>query len=422
MNILIIGSGAREHALGWKLSQSKKVKRLYFAPGNGGTSNIGQNLNINATEIVQLCETAKKLKIDLSIVGPELPLANGIVDHFKNQGLMIFGPTQSATRIESSKAFAKELMQKYNIPCAKSTTVTTIYEAEKQINKYSFPVVLKADGLAAGKGVIIVNSKSEALKALEDFFIKRIFSEAGEKVIIEEYLNGKEVSLLAFTDGNYAIPMVPACDYKRAFDNDKGPNTGGMGSYSPPKFFTYEHINITMSTIINPVISAMKQENCPYSGVLYAGLMLTDHGPKVLEFNARFGDPETQVILPRLKTDLIDIMLSVCEGQLAQINIEWCESACLGVVLASKGYPEKYETGFPISGLNQVDNDILIFHAGTKIESNKNNLITSGGRVLTIVAKGSNIIEAREKVYSNINKVHFNGCFFRNDIGAREIL
>lgn len=422
MKVLIIGGGAREHALGWKLSQSKKISRLYFAPGNGGTSNIGQNLDINTNEIIQLCEIAKKLRVDLSVVGPELPLANGIVDYFKNHGLMIFGPTQKAARIESSKAFAKELMQKYNIPCAKSTTVTSINEAEKQIDKYPFPLVLKADGLAAGKGVIIVNSKYEALKTLEDFFVKRVFNEAGEKVIIEEHLTGKEVSLLVFTDGNHTIPMVPACDYKRAFDDDKGPNTGGMGSYSPPKFFTREHINITMSTIINPAISALNKENCPYSGVLYAGLMLTDDGPKVLEFNARFGDPETQVILPRLKTDLIDIMLSVCKGQLSKINIEWSESACLGVVLASKGYPEKYETGFPINGLNEIDNDILVFHAGTKIDNNKKGLITSGGRVLTIVATGHNLAEAREKVYRNINKIHFDGCFYRNDIGAREIL
>ena len=348
-------------------------------------------------------------------MGPEAPLAEGIADQFLVRGMAVFGPTKNATQIESSKVFAKELMQKYNIPCARSASFSEYNKAREYVKQQKPPIVIKADGLAAGKGVIVANSTKEALDALSNLMEAKTLGAAGEKVVIEEYLSGKEMSAFAFTDAHTVVPMPPACDYKRVYDGDQGTNTGGMGGYSPPYFFNAELDRKVNETILEPAVKAMHDEGKPYRGVLYGGLMITNDGAKVLEFNARFGDPEAQVTLPRLKTDLVDIMLAIVNRNLDQINsIEWSEDACVGVVMASAGYPGSYKTGFPITGLDDLDKDILVFHAGTKLESGQ--VLTNGGRVLTVMAMGKTIAEAREKVYANISRIHFEGCHYRKDI------
>jgi phosphoribosylamine--glycine ligase len=420
LKIMVIGSGAREHALAWKISQSPKVKKLYIAPGNAGTASIANNLNIRPNDIEALAKAAQDIGIDLTVVGPEAPLASGIVDYFERLGLSIFGPTKAATQIESSKVFAKKLMQKYGIPCPKSIIFSSYSEAKKYLESQPVPIVVKADGLAAGKGVTVASSKEEALKALSDIMKTKIFGSAGDSVVIEECLTGKEVSLLAFTDGKTVIPMVPACDYKRAFDNDQGPNTGGMGSYSPPGFFDVKLTQQVVKSILQPAVEAMAQEGMPYKGVLYAGLMIAADGPKVLEFNARFGDPETQATLPRLQTDLVDILLAIVDNRLNKVAVEWNDNACVGVVMASGGYPGNYKTGFLITGLDKVDEEILVFHAGTKLGENSQ-VYTDGGRVLTVTATGKNMAEARAKVYHNLPRIQFDGCHYRKDIAAREV-
>ena len=420
MKVMVIGGGAREHALAWKIAQSPKVKELYVAPGNAGTASIANNLNIRPTNIEALAKAAQDIGITLTIVGPEASLAAGIVDYFERLRLPIFGPTKAATQLESSKVFAKNLMQKYGIPCPNSITFSSYLEAKKYLEPQPTPVVVKADGLAAGKGVTVAISTEEALKALSDIMEAKVFGSAGNSVVIEEYLTGKEVSLLAFTDGKTVIPMVPACDYKRVFDDDQGPNTGGMGSYSPPGFFDTKMTRQVTKNILQPAIEAMAQEGMPYKGVLYAGLMIAKDGPKVLEFNARFGDPETQAILPRLQTDLVDIVLAIVDNRLNEVVVEWNNDACVGVVMASAGYPGSYKTGFPITGLDKVDEKILVFHAGTKLDNNSQ-VHTDGGRVLTVTAAGKNMAEARAKVYHNLPRIHFDGCHYRRDIAAREV-
>ena len=419
MKVLVIGGGAREHSLVWKLSQSPKVGEIYVAPGNAGTGLIAKNIDIGATDIEALAQAAKDNGIDLAVIGPEAPLATGIVDLFQNQGIPTFGPNKEATRLESSKVFAKELMQRYGIPCAQSQSFSSFGDAKDYVRSQKPPIVVKADGLAAGKGSIVAESIAEALKALSEIMEEHIFGSAGDQVVIEECLTGKEVSLLAFTDGKTVVPMVPACDYKRVFDGDQGPNTGGMGSYSPPGFFDDELTNRARDTILEPTVRAMAREGKPYKGVLYAGLIVTEDGPKALEFNARFGDPENQVMIPRLKSDLVDIMVAVIDGTLDRIKVEWSDEACVGVVIASGGYPGSYQTGFPIEGLDRVDRDILVFHAGTKAKQGK--IYTDGGRVLTVAATGKTIAEAREKVYLNLPRIHFEGCHYRKDIAAREV-
>jgi len=386
------------------------------APGNAGTAQIAQNLDIKPTDIESLVKAAQEKNIDFTVVGPEAPLAEGIVDQFLVRGRQIFGPTKAATQIESSKVFAKELMQKYSIPCAQSVSFTEYDRATEYIQQKEPPLVIKADGLAAGKGVTVADTVQQALEALSDIMQSRIFGSAGDKVIIEERLSGKEMSSFAFTDGDTVVPMVSACDYKPAYDGDQGPNTGGMGSYSPPYFFNSTLAKTVNETIMEPTVKAMGKERGRYRGVLYGGLMITNEEPKVLEFNARFGDPEAQVTLPCLKTDLVDILMAVIEGNLNQIKVEWSENACVGVVMASGGYPGSYKTGFPISGLDELDKDIMVFHAGTKTGSEPGQILTSGGRVLTVVAMGNNIAEAREKVYANIPRIHFEGCHYRKDI------
>ena len=415
----MVGGGAREHTLVWKLAQSPKVKEIYAAPGNAGTARLAQNLDIKAEDIESLLKAARDLKIDLTVVGPEAPLSDGIADRFLVEGMAIFGATKLATEIESSKVFAKDLMQKHGIPCAWSASFSDYNQAREYLQRQNTPIVVKADGLAAGKGVIVAESLSEALEALHSLMEAKTLGAAADRVLIEEHLVGREVSVFVFTDAHTVVPMVPACDYKRIYDGDQGPNTGGMGSYSPPQFYNPVLANIVTETIMKPAVLAMGDEGRPYQGILYGGLIITNNVPKVLEFNARFGDPEAQVTLPRLNTDLVDIMQAVVDNKLNQINIEWSEDACVGVVMASAGYPGSYKTGFPISGLDEVEKDILIFHAGTKEESG-GQVLTSGGRVLTVVATGKNLAEAREKVYHNIPRIKFEGCHYRKDIAEIE--
>ena len=421
MKILVIGGGAREHTLVWKLAQSPKAEEIYVAPGNAGTAQIACNLHIGSSDIDGLVEVVREKRIDLVIVGPEAPLANGIVDRFTAMDIPIFGSTKQATQIESSKVFAKELMQEYNIPCAGSASFSEYPLAKDYVQSQKSPTVIKADGLAAGKGVAVANTIPQALTFLSNLMETKSLGRAGDRVVVEEYLSGREMSYFAFTDGKTVVPMAAACDYKRAFDNDRGPNTGGMGCYSPPHFYSSTLAEKVQATIMEPTIKAMAQEEIPYKSVLYAGLMVTMNGPKVLEFNARFGDPETQVIMPLLETDLVDIILAVIEGNLDQIDIAWSDDACVGVVMASAGYPGSYKTGFPITGLDKLDKDILVFHAGTQAGSEPGQALTDGGRVLTVVAIDKTVDKAREKVYANIHKIKFKGCHYRRDIAQIKV-
>jgi len=363
-----------------------------------------------------LAKAAQEKGIELAVVGPEAALAGGIVDHFQSIGIPIFGPGKAAAEIESSKVFAKKLMQKHDIPCARGTSFSEYSKAKRYIEQQTPPVVVKADGLAAGKGVTVARSIQEATDTLYQIMEAKIFGTAGDRVVIEECLTGKEMSSFAFTDGSTVIPLVSACDYKPVFDGNQGSNTGGMGSYSPPYFTSPKLDKEIAETILKPAVKALAAEKRPYRGVLYGGLMITEDGPKVIEFNARFGDPETQVVLPLLKTDLVDIMLAIISGNLDRIDIEWSGNACVGVVMTSGGYPGSYRTGFPISGLDSLDKDIMVFHAGTRAGTTQGQVLSYGGRVLTVAATGKNITEAREKVYHNISRINFEGCHYRKDI------
>jgi len=417
LKVMVVGGGAREHALVWKIRHSPKVDEIYVAPGNAGTEAIAHNLDVSPTDVEALARAAQQYHVDLTVVGPEAPLASGIVDLFQSLDLPVFGPTKAATRLESSKVFSKELMQKYGIPCAQGAVFSSYSPARDYVKSRPAPIVIKADGLAAGKGVTVAASQEQALEALSDVMDRKTLGTAGDQVIVEECLTGREVSLIAFTDGKSVSPMVPACDYKRVFDSDQGPNTGGMGSYSPPDFFDQSKVEQVQHTILEPAVRAMAEEGAVYKGVLYAGLIATSDGLKVLEFNARFGDPETQAMIPRLKTDLVDIMLAITDGTLDKMKIEWIDEACVGVVMASAGYPGSYKTGFPITGLDKLDEGILVFHAGT---ATREGVVTSGGRVLTVVARGGTLVEARARVYANIPRIHFEGCHYRRDIAATD--
>ena len=415
IKILIIGSGAREHTLTWKIAQSPKATALYVAPGNAGMARIARALDIKAEDNEGLLKFARENRIDLTVVGPEQPLANGVVDLFTKNGLAIFGPAQKAAEIEWSKVFFGDLMEKHGIPCARNAAFSDYAKAREYLERLNPPYVIKADGLAAGKGVVITESKAEAVKTLGSMMQNRSFGKSGERVVIQEYLHGREMSYFVFTDGKTIASTVPACDYKRIYDGNKGPNTGGMGSYTPPEFYTPVLGNIIMKTIMTPAILAMADAGRPYKGTLYGGLMITNNVPKLLEFNSRLGDPETQVVLPRLKTDLVEIMMAVIENRLDKMKIEFDDNACVGVVMASGGYPGSYKTGFPVSGLDDLDKDIMVFHAGTK-PGGKGEVMTSGGRVLTVAAKGKDLKDAREKVYKNITRIKFEGAYYRKDI------
>lgn len=413
MKVLVIGSGGREHVLVWKLSQSIKVNEIFCAPGNGGIRQIAECVDIKAEDIEGLCKFALDKKIDLTVVGPENPLSLGITDYFEERGLRVFGPKQNAAIIESSKAFAKNLMKKYNIPTASYKVYNDPAEAKAKLGEFGFPVVIKADGLAAGKGVIIAEDMNVGIKTIDSLMEEKQFGEAGNTIIIEEYLYGKEATILAFVDGKSAVPMVSAQDYKKIFEDDKGLNTGGMGAVSPALHYKNEISDEVMETIIIPTVDAMRKENRPYKGVLYFGLMLTDKGPKVIEYNCRFGDPEAEVVLLRLESDLVDIMEAVIDERLNDIEIEWKDEAAVCVVIASGGYPGSYTKGYEIEGLKSIK-DGIVFHAGTKYEDSK--IITNGGRVLVCAALGQLIEEARENAYKSVEKINFEGCYHRKDI------
>jgi phosphoribosylamine--glycine ligase len=421
MKILVIGSGGREHALVWKISQSPKVSKIFCAPGNAGISHLVQCVDIGEDNMVGLANFAQKMKIDLTIVGPELPLSRGMVDEFDKLGLKIFGPNQKATQIESSKVFSKYLMKKYNIPSANYAVFQDIKKAFDYVKQQAFPLVIKADGLAAGKGVFIVKGIKQAKEALDSLMKKKIFGDAGEYVVIEEFLEGEEISVLAFSDGKTVVPMVSSQDHKKIFNKDKGPNTGGMGAYSPVPFYNDLSRKIVLQKILKPTIEGLKTEGREYKGVLYAGLILTKEGPKVLEFNARFGDPETQVVLPRLETDLIEIFNAVIEGNLHKINLKWKDNAVVCVVIASGGYPGKYQKGKVIDGLKSLEEmkNIIAFHAGTKFQDGK--VVTSGGRVLGITAWADTIFKAKEKAYEGVEKIYFEEMYYRKDIALKGI-
>ena len=421
MKVLVIGSGGREHALVWKINQSPKVSKIYCAPGNAGISQLAQCINIGPDKIMELADFAQKTKIDLTVVGPELSLSLGIVDEFTKRGLKIFGPTKIAAEIESSKAFSKYMMKKYNIPTADYCTFTDNKEALAYIKKRQFPLVLKADGLAAGKGVFIVYNIKEAETSLDSLMNEKIFGDAGRQVIVEDYLEGEEVSVLAFSDGENVVPMVSSQDHKKIYDHDRGPNTGGMGAYSPVPFYDENSKNKVLKDVLKPIIEGLKKEGREYKGVIYAGLVFTKNGIKVLEFNARFGDPETQVLLPGLETDIVEIFMAVVDGQLPKIDIKWKNKPTVCVIAASGGYPAEYQKGKGICGLEKLKNkdDVFAFHAGTKYLEGE--MVTFGGRVLGITAWAENIREAKKKAYEGMEKIYFEDMYYRKDIALKAI-
>ncbi len=420
MNVLVIGSGGREHAICWKLKQSSKVERLYCAPGNAGIDLIAQSVPIGVDDVDGLLQFALAKKIDLTVVGPEVSLVKGVVDVFNKKGLKIFGPTQEAAQLEGSKAFCKDFMHRRNIPTAAYKVFNDPKSAQEFLHATSFPTVVKADGVAAGKGVYVCQNLEEAQTAVDDMMVKKLFGDAGNRVVIEECLQGQEASVLAVCDGKHFLVLPTAQDHKRIFDDDLGPNTGGMGTFSPNPLVTAPVLDQIITRVIEPAVRGMYQEGMPFKGVLYAGIMLTADGPKTLEFNVRFGDPETQSILPRLNSDLVDILLASCEGTLDQIIVKWDARACVCVVVASGGYPGKYQNGYPISGLESVnDEDTVVFHAGTKNEGG--HVVTSGGRVIGVTGLGLNLTKARAKAYAGVDKISFEHLFFRRDIGVKTL-
>ena len=417
MKVLVIGNGGREHALAWKIAQSPLVKKVFCAPGNAGTVNVAENIDIPSDNIDALLQFATVTGIGLTIVGPEQPLVKGLVDSFEESGLRVFGPSQRAAEIEGSKVFCKDLMKKYGIPTAKYESFDSLDQV-KLFTKEDEPVVVKASGLAAGKGVILCSNAEEARSAVQSIMQEKAFGNAGDQVVVEEFLTGQEVSLLAFTDGKTVLPLDSAQDHKAAFDGDKGPNTGGMGAYSPALVFTEELKQQVIDEIMIPTVRAMAKEGRYYRGILYAGLMLTESGPKVLEFNARFGDPETQPIMMRIKNDIVPIFEACIDGTLAKQSLQWRPEPTVCVVMAAKGYPSSYEKGKEISGLNSDENrQVVVFHAGTKLENGK--VLTNGGRVLGVTALGSDINQAIKNAYSAVDKIKWDGIHYRKDIGNK---
>lgn len=420
MRVLVIGGGGREHALVWKICQSPKVTEVFCAPGNTGTAEIASNVPIPADKIDQLLEFALEKEIGLTVVGPEQPLVMGIVDRFREKGLRIFGPTAQAAELEGSKAFSKDIMKKYGLPTAEYETFSSHELARKYFDKETGPIVVKASGLAAGKGVILCRNAKEGLDAVDTIMKDKSFGEAGDQVVIEEFLEGQEVSVLAFTDGNSVLLMESAQDHKAALDGDQGPNTGGMGAYSPAPVFTDLLRQKVRDKIMFPLVRAMKAEGRPYQGILYAGLMLTKWGPKTLEFNARFGDPETQPLLVRMESDIVPLFEACIDGTLDQCELKWKPEPSVCVVMAAKGYPGSYEKGKEISGLDEAGAlpDVVVFHAGTKGEADK--ILTNGGRVLGVTATGPDTPSAISKAYEAVAKIKWDGIHYRKDIGSRE--
>jgi len=418
MKVLVVGSGGREHALVWKLRQSPLADRIYCAPGNAGIEEVAECVDISATDLAGLKAFVQKEGIDLTVVGPEMPLWNGIVDEFTRDGLKIFGPTRQATHLEGSKAFAKQFMARHNIPTARFEIFENLQNARNYIWNQEPPIVVKADGLAAGKGSMVCRTHSEAQVALEEMMFKRIFGEAGRRVIIEEFMPGVEVSVLALTDGKTVQPLVPAQDHKPVYDDDLGPNTGGMGAYAPVPFVDEALLERVRNEILLPAVRGLASEGIPYKGVLYAGLMLTDDGPKVVEFNARFGDPETQAILPLLDFDLLETILAVVEERLPDEPLPVKQRYATCVILASGGYPGPYEKGKEITGLDaDFGEDVLVFHAGTKRIGGR--FVTSGGRVLGVTGLGDSLKASIETAYRAVKRIHFDGVHYRKDIGRK---
>lgn len=417
MKVLIVGSGGREHAIAWSVSQSSKVEQIYCAPGNGGIREIAECVDIGAMEFDKLADFAEEQKIDLTIIGMDDPLVGGVVDVFEERGLRVFGPRKNAAIIEGSKSFSKDLMKKYNIPTCHYETFHSPEEALIYLESCEYPVVLKADGLALGKGVLICQTQSEAEAGIATLMLDKQFGDAGNTVVIEDFMTGREASVLCFCDGTHIAPMTSAQDHKRAKDGDQGLNTGGMGTFSPSPFYTPEIQKICEEQIYQPTMDAMKAEGRDFVGILFVGLMMTEDGPKVLEYNARFGDPEAQVVLPRMKNDIIDVIDACIDGKLDQINLEFEDNAAVCVVLASDGYPEHYEKGKAITFSEDFSKQdgYYAFHAGTKIEEGE--LVTSGGRVIGITAKGKNLQQARENAYQATKWVSFENKYMRNDIG-----
>lgn len=421
MKVLVIGGGGREHALVWKLSQSTKVDHIYCAPGNAGIAEMAEIVDLSASDIEGLASFASNNGVNLTVVGPEVPLTMGIVDLFESRNLRVFGPSKKAAEMEGSKRFSKEIMEKYGIPTAEYNSFTSKDEALGYINKMGVPIVIKADGLAAGKGVVVAMTLEEANKAIETIMGDKIFGTAGDSVIIEEFMQGEEASFLVFSDGKNVIPLPSAQDHKPIFDDDKGPNTGGMGAYSPAPVITKELEKEILDTIITPTIRGMAEEGKPYKGILYAGLMITDKGPKVVEFNARFGDPECQPIMMRIKGDIIPIIEACIDERLDEVEIELVDDASICVVMASKGYPASYEKGHVISGMESLKDkdDVVVFHAGTK--SSQENIVTNGGRVLGVTASGKDVKTAIKKAYKAVSQIGWDGAYFRKDIGKKAI-
>jgi phosphoribosylamine---glycine ligase len=416
MKILVVGSGAREHALAWKCMQSVLTDRVFCTPGNGGTGGMAKNIQIPADDVANLVKFAKTEKIGLVVLGPESAVAAGVGDALGKEGIPVFGPSRGAGRIETSKSFAKELMRRAGIPTADFGVFAETGPAMAWARARSGRVVVKADGLAMGKGVVVCDSAEEAEKAIDAMLLDHTFGRAGNTIVVEERLTGPEVSLMAVTDGKRVIPLAAARDFKRAHDGDSGPNTGGMGAYSPLADVSPELVGEAVEKVLQPAVSQLAEDGAEYRGVLYAGLMLTPDGMRVLEFNARFGDPEAQVVLPRLKSDAVRLLLEAARGDLSPVGeLDWDPRPCVGIVLASGGYPDSYETGFPIEGLATIPPGFLVFHAGTRYLPGRG-LVTSGGRVLTMVALGETLAEAREAVLATIGRVRFNGAFHRRDI------
>ena len=414
MKILVVGGGGREHAICWKLSKEANVDKIYCAPGNAGISNVAQCIDIQDSDIENLLKFAKENKIDLTIVGPEIPLVAGIVDKFEKEGLKIFGPNKKCAQLEGSKSFSKDFMIRHNLPTAKYKEYTDLDEAISEIDSFGYPVVIKADGLAAGKGVVIPENREDAITTLKEMMSDKKFGNAGDKIVVEEFLTGIETSILAFVDNDTIVPMVSSKDHKKVFEGETGLNTGGMGTFSPSEIYTEKLAKEVQEKILDKTLEGFKKDNLNYKGILFVGLMITEDGPKILEYNVRFGDPETQSVLFRLDTDLNKIISEILNNNLKNIEINYSKEEAICVMLTSGGYPENYEKGKVISGLENLDSDIVVFHSGTKFDNE--NIVTNGGRVIGITAKGKTVKEAAEKVYENIKKINFEKMHYRKDI------
>ena len=414
MKILVVGGGGREHAICWKLSKEANVDKIYCAPGKAGISNVAQCIDIQDSDIENLLKFAKENKIDLTIVGPEIPLVAGIVDKFEKEGLKIFGPNKKCAQLEGSKSFSKDFMIRQNLPTAKYKEYTDLDEAISEIDSFGYPVVIKADGLAAGKGVVIPENREDAITTLKEMMSDKKFGNAGDKIVVEEFLTGIETSILAFVDNDTIVPMVSSKDHKKVFEGETGLNTGGMGTFSPSEIYTEKLAKEVQEKILDKTLEGFKKDNLNYKGILFVGLMITEDGPKILEYNVRFGDPETQSVLFRLDTDLNKIISEILNNNLKNIEINYSKEEAICVMLTSGGYPENYEKGKVISGLENLDSDIVVFHSGTKFDNE--NIVTNGGRVIGITAKGKTVKEAGEKVYENIKKINFEKMHYRKDI------